>query len=245
MINLLIMNSKQFNNKERIVKKVFDEVSDKYDFMNDIMSLGIHRIWKKNFISLLNPQKNTKLIDVASGTGDIAKLYLDRISFEGKAYCVDENIEMLKLNEKKNNQTKNIKCFCNEAEKLPFPDNYFNYYTVSFGIRNVKNINSTLKEAYRVLKTGGRFICLEFSKVELRGYLDAKGQDFREDETNQDVAVTRNRIRHELIPFLERRFSPRIVDTLIRETKIARQDASWLEKQAKAAAEAVIERLSR
>ena len=73
---------------------------------------------------------------------------------------------MLKLNKKKNNQTKNIKCFCNEAEKLPFPDNYFNYYTVSFGIRNVKNINSTLKEAYRVLKTGGRFICLEFSKVE-------------------------------------------------------------------------------
>ena len=63
-------------------------------------------------------------------------------------------------------QTKNIKCFCNGAEKLPFPDNYFNYYTVSFGIRNVKNINSTLKEAYRVLKTGGRFICLEFSKVE-------------------------------------------------------------------------------
>ena len=166
MINLLIMNSKQFNNKERIVKKVFDEIFDKYDLMNDIMSLGIHRIWKKNFINLLNPQKNTKLIDVASGTGDIAKLYLDRISFEGKAYCVDENIEMLKLNEKKNNQTKNIKCFCNGAEKLPFPDNYFNYYTVSFGIRNVKNINSTLKEAYRVLKTGGRFICLEFSKVE-------------------------------------------------------------------------------
>ena len=81
MINLLIMNSKQFNNKERIVKKVFDEIFDKYDLMNDIMSLGIHRIWKKNFISLLNPQKNTKLIDVASGTGDIAKLYLDRISF--------------------------------------------------------------------------------------------------------------------------------------------------------------------
>ena len=81
---------------------------------------------------------------------------------------------------------------------------------------------------------------LEFSKVELRGYLAAKGQDFREDETNQDVAVTRNRIRHELIPFLERRFSPGIVDTLIRETKIARQDASWLENQANAASALVV-----
>jgi tRNA(Ile)-lysidine synthase len=81
---------------------------------------------------------------------------------------------------------------------------------------------------------------LEFSKVQLRGYLDAKGQDFREDETNQDVAVTRNRIRHELIPFLERRFSPGIVDTLIRETKIARHDASWLENQANAASALVV-----
>jgi len=160
------MNSKQFNNKERIVRRVFNDVFDKYDLMNDIMSLGIHRIWKRKFITTLNPQKNTKLIDVASGTGDIAKLYLDRTSFQGEAYCVDENNKMLKLNQCKNNKTKSIKFFCNEAEDLPFPNNYFNYYTVSFGIRNFKNINSALKEAYRVLKSGGRFICLEFSKVE-------------------------------------------------------------------------------
>ena len=78
------MNSKQFKGKRHVVKKVFDDVFGKYDLMNDIISLGIHRIWKQNYISWLNPQKHTKLIDVASGTGDIAKLYLDRISNEGE-----------------------------------------------------------------------------------------------------------------------------------------------------------------
>jgi len=160
------MNSKQFKGKRHVVKKVFDDVFGKYDLMNDIMSLGIHRIWKQNYISWLNPQKHTKLIDVASGTGDIAKLYLDRISNEGEVYCVDENNEMLKISKKKNNQAKNIKWFCNRAEKLPFPSDFFNYYTVSFGIRNMDNIDFALKEAYRVLKPGGRFICLEFSKIE-------------------------------------------------------------------------------
>ena len=78
-------------NNERIVKKVFEDVFDKYDLMNDLMSLGIHRVWKKNFIHWLNPQKNTKLIDVASGTGDIAKLFLNQINYNGFVYCVDEN----------------------------------------------------------------------------------------------------------------------------------------------------------
>jgi len=160
------MNSNEFNSKEHTVKRVFNEVFDKYDLMNDIMSFGIHRVWKKKFINILNPQKKTKLIDVATGTGDIAKLYLDKIHSKGNAYCVDENKEMLKLNKQKNDNNSNIKWFCNNAENLPFEDNFFDYYTISFGIRNVKNINSTLKEAYRVLKPGGRFICLEFSKVE-------------------------------------------------------------------------------
>ena len=152
-------------NSERLVTKVFQDVFDKYDLMNDLMSLGIHRLWKKNFIHWLNPQKNTTLIDVASGTGDIAKLYLDKISHQGQVYCVDENKGMIDLNRKKLKKNSKVKWFCSNAEKLPFKNNYFDYYTISFGIRNVDNINNALKEAYRVLKPGGRFLCLEFSKV--------------------------------------------------------------------------------
>jgi len=152
-------------NSERLVTKVFQDVFDKYDLMNDLMSLGIHRLWKKDFIHWLNPQKNTRLIDAASGTGDIAKLYLDKVKYKGSVFCVDENKGMLDLNKKKLEENSNIKWFCNNAEKLPFKNNYFDYYTISFGIRNVNNINNALKEAYRVLKPGGRFLCLEFSKV--------------------------------------------------------------------------------
>ena len=150
---------------ERLVKKVFEDVSDKYDLMNDIMSLGIHRLWKRDFITWLNPQKNTKLIDVASGTGDVAKLFLKKVNYESYVCCVDENKEMLHLSKNKFNKNANIEWFCNDAEKLPFESNYFDYYTISFGIRNIKNIENALKEAYRVIKPGGRFLCLEFSKV--------------------------------------------------------------------------------
>ena len=152
-------------NSERLVTKVFQDVFDKYDLMNDLMSLGIHRLWKKNFINWLNPQKNSSLIDVASGTGDIAKLFLSKINYEGSVCCVDENKGMLNINKKKFKTNAKIKWFCNNAENLPFEDDYFDYYTISFGIRNVENINSALNEAYRVLKPGGRFLCLEFSKV--------------------------------------------------------------------------------
>ena len=155
----------QQKNDGRLVKKVFQDVFDKYDLMNDLMSLGLHRLWKKSFMTFLNPQKNTTLLDVASGTGDIAKLFLNEINYEGYVYCVDENKGMLNLNKKKLKKSAKVKWFCNNAEKLPFKNNFFDYYTISFGIRNVSNLNSTLKEAYRVLKPGGRFLCLEFSKV--------------------------------------------------------------------------------
>ena len=153
-------------NSGRLVTKIFQDVFDKYDLMNDLMSLGIHRLWKKNFINWLNPQKNTILVDVASGTGDIAQLYLDKTNYKGSVYCVDENKGMLDLNKKKLKRNHKVKWFCGNAEKLPFKNNYFDYYTISFGIRNINNINNALKEAYRVLKPGGRFLCLEFSKVE-------------------------------------------------------------------------------
>ena len=153
-------------NSERLVTKIFEDVSKKYDLMNDLMSLGIHRLWKRDFINWLNPQKNTKLIDVASGTGDIAKLYLKQVDYNGNVYCVDENRGMLEINKKKLKNKNNVKWFCNNAEDLPFKDNEFDYYTISFGIRNVENIDNALKEAFRVLKPGGRLLCLEFSKVE-------------------------------------------------------------------------------
>ena len=156
----------QHHNKKKIVTKVFNEVFDKYDLMNDLMSLGIHRLWKKTFINWLNPQKNTRLIDVASGTGDIAKLFLEYINYEGNVYCVDENEGMLEMNKRKFKNQNSVKWYCNNAEKLPFKDNEFDYYTISFGIRNVTNIDKAFKEAFRVLKPGGRFLCLEFSKVE-------------------------------------------------------------------------------
>ena len=152
-------------NSERLVTKVFQDVFDKYDLMNDIMSMGVHRFWKKKFIDWLNPQENTILVDVASGTGDVAKLYLDKIRYKGNVYCIDENKGMLDLNKKKLKKNSNVKWFCNNAEKLPFKNNFFDYYTISFGIRNVDNIDAALKEAYRVLKPGGRFLCLEFSKI--------------------------------------------------------------------------------
>ncbi len=153
-------------NSERFISRVFKDVFDKYDLMNDLMSLGIHRLWKKKFISYLNPKINTKLVDVASGTGDIAKLFLEKIGYQGNAYCVDENKDMLDLSKKKINLSSKAKWFCNNAEKLPFDNNFFDYYTISFGIRNVENIDIALKEAFRVLKPGGKFFCLEFSKVE-------------------------------------------------------------------------------
>ena len=84
-------------NSERMVSKVFQDVFNKYDLMNDLMSFGVHRLWKKNFIHLLYPQKNTTLIDVASGTGDIAKLFLDKVNYKSKVCCVDENKNMLKF----------------------------------------------------------------------------------------------------------------------------------------------------
>ena len=153
-------------NSERFVSRVFQDVFDKYDLMNDLMSLGAHRLWKKKFINWLSPQENSTLIDVASGTGDIARLYLEKTNFKGRVYCVDENNNMLDLSRQKIKMNSNVKWFCNNAEKLPFKNDYFDYYTISFGIRNINNIGNALKEAYRVLKPGGGFLCLEFSKVE-------------------------------------------------------------------------------
>ncbi len=152
-------------NKKGLVQSVFDRVYDKYDLMNDFMSLGIHRIWKKNLINMMNPSLNSNLIDVACGTGDIGKLFLDNTNINGKISCIDPNKGMINKGKERLNKYKNIDWVIAPAEKIPLLDNSFDYYTISFGLRNTKDIGKALSEAHRVLKPGGRFLCLEFSKI--------------------------------------------------------------------------------
>ena len=152
--------------KSKLVNSVFSKVYKKYDLMNDIMSFGIHRLWKDKFIDWMNPCSGSKLIDVASGTGDIAKLFSKHSNNLSEITCIEPNSEMLKEGKKNLKILKNINWFKAPAEKLPVKDNTYDYYSISYGIRNVTEVNKTLKEAYRVLKPGGRFMCLEFSKID-------------------------------------------------------------------------------
>jgi len=130
------------------------------------MSLGTHRIWKKNLVNMMNPSLQNNLIDVACGTGDIGKLFLDNTKKNLAITCVDPNKSMIAKGKEKLNKYENIKWIIASAEKLPILENSFDFYTISFGLRNTKNISKALSEAYRVLKPGGRFLCLEFSKIE-------------------------------------------------------------------------------
>ena len=153
-------------NKKGLVQSVFNKVYNQYDLMNDIMSLGVHRKWKKNLINMMNPSVNNTLIDVACGTGDIAKIFLETVSKNSEITCVDPNLGMVEKGKEKLKNFKNLKWLISSAEALPISDNKFDFYTISFGLRNTKDFNKTLKEAYRVLKPGGRFLCLEFSKIQ-------------------------------------------------------------------------------
>ena len=152
--------------KAKLVNSVFSKVYDKYDLMNDVMSLGIHRIWKDKFIDWMNPSPNSSLIDVASGTGDIARLFSLRNKNSSQITCIEPNENMFKKGKNNLVNYKNIRWIKSSAEILPVEDNIYDYYSISYGIRNVSDINKTLKEAYRVLKPGGRFMCLEFSKID-------------------------------------------------------------------------------
>jgi demethylmenaquinone methyltransferase / 2-methoxy-6-polyprenyl-1,4-benzoquinol methylase len=151
--------------KTKLVNSVFSKVHRKYDLMNDIISFGVHRIWKEKFIDWMNPSANSKLIDVASGTGDIAKLFSNQFNNTSKITCVEPNTEMFMEGKKNLKEYQNISWVKAQAEKIPVKNDTYDYYSISYGIRNVTNINKTLKEAYRVLKPGGRFMCLEFSKI--------------------------------------------------------------------------------
>ena len=151
--------------KSKLVNSVFSKVYDKYDLMNDVMSLGIHRIWKNKFIDWMSPSSSSSLIDVASGTGDIAKLFSLRNKNLTTITCIEPNEDMFKKGKDNLKNFKNIKWIKSSAENLPVEDDAYDFYSISYGIRNVSDINKTLKEAFRVLKPGGRFMCLEFSKI--------------------------------------------------------------------------------
>ena len=153
-------------NKKGLVQGIFNQVFDRYDLMNDFMSFGKHRLWKKNLINMMGPSKNKSLVDVACGTGDIGKLYLDNTNINNHITCIDPNKGMVSKGKEKLKNYKNIKWIISSAEKLPLKSNSFDFYTISFGLRNTKNLDKSLSEAYRVLKKGGRFFCLEFSKIQ-------------------------------------------------------------------------------
>ena len=151
--------------KAKLVYSVFSKVYNKYDLMNDVMTLGIHRVWKDKFIDWMNPSRDASLIDVASGTGDIAKLFSLRNKNLSTATCIEPNEDMFNKGKRNLANFKNIKWIKSSAETLPVENNTYDFYSISYGIRNVSDINKTLHEAYRVLRPGGRFMCLEFSKI--------------------------------------------------------------------------------
>ena len=153
-------------NKKGLVQNVFNQVYDRYDLMNDFMSLGIHRLWKKSLLNMMNPSFNQNLIDVACGTGDVAKLFLKHVGKSSQVTCVDPNEGMIRKGKDKLSKFKNINWIKAPAEKIPLSENLFNFYTISFGLRNTSKIQKALSEAYRILKPGGRFLCLEFSKIQ-------------------------------------------------------------------------------
>ncbi|TNE37956.1 MAG: bifunctional demethylmenaquinone methyltransferase/2-methoxy-6-polyprenyl-1,4-benzoquinol methylase UbiE [Alphaproteobacteria bacterium] len=155
--------------KASLVRGVFDSVAENYDLMNDLMSGGIHRLWKTAMIDWLMPRKGQHLLDVAGGTGDIAFRFLDRVKGEGRVTILDINHAMLSVGQDRaidQGRLENLEWVNGDAQRLPLEDKSVDAYTIAFGIRNVTDIPLALREARRVLKSGGRFLCLEFSRVE-------------------------------------------------------------------------------
>ncbi len=154
--------------KTRRVIGVFDSVADRYDLMNDIMSGGIHRLWKNRFVRMMRPSEHKRLLDVAGGTGDISFRYRAKAGADAQITVSDLNAEMLKVGQKRaidRGYVQGFEWVEANAEKLPFDDNSYDLYSISFGLRNVTHIDDALAEAFRVLRPGGQFFCLEFSQV--------------------------------------------------------------------------------
>ncbi|PIA36862.1 hypothetical protein AQUCO_03200081v1 [Aquilegia coerulea] len=174
--------------KSKLVGNVFSSVASNYDLMNDLMSGGLHRLWKDRFVSELTPFPGMKHLDVAGGTGDVAYRILEKVNSisrralrndpaevlndETQIYVCDINPNMLNVGKKRAverglGESQSLKWVEGDAEALSFEDNSMDGYTIAFGIRNVTHIEKALAEAHRVLKRGGRFLCLEFSRVDI------------------------------------------------------------------------------
>lgn len=153
--------------KEHLVADVFHSVAEKYDLMNDLMSMGIHRLWKRFTIDCAGVRPGQKILDLAGGTGDLTAKFSRLTGEQGEVVLADINDSMLKVGrEKLRNKglVNNIQYVQANAEALPFPDNHFDLITIGFGLRNVTHKEKALESMYRVLKPGGRLLILEFSK---------------------------------------------------------------------------------
>src|SRR5579872_1906931 len=154
--------------KARLVRGVFDAVAGRYDLMNDLMSLGIHRLWKSALIEALNPRPGQVLLDVAGGTGDIAERFLDRAGAGARAILCDINEAMIARGRDRaidKGRLSGMEFLGGDAERLPIASGSIDAYTIAFGLRNVTRLEAALAEARRVLVPGGRFLCLEFAPV--------------------------------------------------------------------------------
>jgi len=157
--------------KARRVGEVFARVAGRYDLMNDLMSVGIHRLWKDALVDWLAPRPGARVLDLAGGTGDIALRILERTNGRAQVVLADVNPAMLAVGRDRaidGGWLGAVEVVCADAERLPFADRSFDAVTIAFGIRNVTHIDRALAEIFRVLKTGGRFLCLEFSRFLVR-----------------------------------------------------------------------------
>jgi len=161
----------RLDEKQRLVDEVFHKVADRYDLMNDLMSFGLHRVWKDILVAKLRPPRNRPFahLDVAGGTGDVAFRVAEAGGELTEVTALDVNGEMLRVGRERAQRRRDgghVSFIEGNAESLPLPDDAFDGYTIAFGIRNVPDIGKALAEAFRVLKRGGRFLCLEFSRAD-------------------------------------------------------------------------------
>jgi len=150
------------------VQKVFDSVADQYDIMNDVMSGGMHRLWKNSLIRMISPRVDKSLLDLAGGTGDVAFRYRKKAGHKSQITVCDINEKMLNVGQDRaidKGILNGMDWIVGDAQDLPFEDNSFDVCTIVFGLRNVPKIDDALAQIYRVLKPGGQFFCMEFSKV--------------------------------------------------------------------------------
>ena len=199
MVNNQFKNLKNISSdqKSNVVKNVFNDVYENYDLMNDIMSIGMHRLWKSQVFELINPNSNDKFMDLAGGSGDLSKIIKKKYN-NSQCILVDSNKNMIDKAKKKLSHT-NVTYVNAKAERLPFANNEFDFILCAFGLRNFFDINEALLQIYRTLKPEGQFICLEFSKVNRKLFrigfelyckiIPKLGQFFAKNKTAYDYLV--------------------------------------------------------